>query len=471
MSSSSPGEDSSGNKESKQEGASNNKKGTKTISSSRTGNNKRVPPLCREYVNKGSCSYGSRCHYRHPQSTKQVCRHFLASNCRYGDQCKFLHPPRDDDLTLPTSPPPPASRPDDDNSRDDSITLLNTMSFPSISSSLSKTKAPSFQTPPTISTHQQSSAPPVERTKDHRQSDHSGRRAEPLTLDAFFKTGSQGKAGPVSAPVARAPVPRPKRAVDSSVPLQSLRDIEIEQLTKRYYGDQHQLVEKSSDSCAYVIKFSPTDPEWIENKFPSFDIKITLPSEYPRKPCKLEVVNTGVLSIDCIDSVNNELEGRVEDHQLANRRSGQHELMLRPILHWLDNNAMRLIPRTSFLEDFSSKINIKDEDNDSATASDDDDDEDDVATTNMKYVSPVKRGTELRLVDIKLSEGVGTIQMSVIKVTVECSRCKCRTDLLCKENKVTSQVCSKCSHWISVQYNPDLLHSSNHSLAYLDLLK
>ena len=84
------------------------------------------------------------------------------------------------------------------------------------------------------------------------------------------------------------------------------------------------------------------------------------------------------------------------------------------------------------MEEFSSKINIKDEDNDSATSSDDDDDD---ATTNMKYVSPVKRGTELRLLDIKLSEGVGTIQMSVIKVTVECSRCKCQTDLLCKENK------------------------------------
>ena len=271
MSSSSPGEDSSGNKESKQESASNNKKGTKTISSSRTGNNKRVPPLCREYVNKGSCSYGSRCRYRHPQSTRQVCRHFLASNCRYGDQCKFLHPQRDDDLTPPTSPPPPppASRTDNDDgdSRDDSITLLNTMSFPSISSSLSKTKAPSYQTPPPTSSthHHQSSAPPVERTKDHRQSEHSGRRAEPLTLDAFFKTGSQGKAGPVSAPVPRAPVSCPKRAVDSSAPLQSLRDIEIEQLTKRYYGDQHQLVEKSSDSCVYVIKFSPTDPEWVRD--------------------------------------------------------------------------------------------------------------------------------------------------------------------------------------------------------------
>ena len=80
-----------------------------------------------------------------------------------------------------------------------------------------------------------------------------------------------------------------------------------------------------------------------------------------------------------------------------------------------------------------TKINIKDEDNDSVIASDDDDDV--VTTTNMKYVSPVKRGTELRLVDIKLSEGVGAIQMSIIKVTVECSRCKCQTDLLCKENK------------------------------------
>ena len=263
MSSSSPGEDSSSNKESKQEAASN-KKGTRTISSSRTSNNKLVPPLCREYINKGSCSYGSRCRYRHHQSTRQVCRHYLASNCRYGNQCKFLHPPRDDELAPPTSPPPPTGSRTDD-TRDDSIALLNTASFPSISSSLSKTKAPSYQTPPTISNHHQSPTSPVERTKDHRDSDQSGRRAGLITLDAFFETGSQGKASAVSAPVARAPVSRPKRSADSSVPLDSLCDIEIEQLTKRYYGDQHQLVEKSSDSCVYVIKFSPTDPEWVRD--------------------------------------------------------------------------------------------------------------------------------------------------------------------------------------------------------------
>ena len=63
------------------------------------------------------------------------------------------------------------------------------------------------------------------------------------------------------------------------------------------------------------------------------------------------------------------------------------------------------------------------------------DSEEDEEGTAMKYVSPAKRGTELRLVDIKLNEGVGTVQMSIIKVTVECSRCKCQTDLLCKENK------------------------------------
>ena len=73
------------------------------------------------------------------------------------------------------------------------------------------------------------------------------------------------------------------------------------------------------------------------------------------------------------------------------------------------------------------------EETDSCEDSEEEDEEE--GGTAMKYVSPAKRGTELRLVDIKLNEGVGTVQMSIIKVTVECSRCKCQTDLLCKENK------------------------------------
>ena len=72
---------------------------------------------------------------------------------------------------------------------------------------------------------------------------------------------------------------------------------------------------------------------------------------------------------------------------------------------------------------------------DEETDSCEDSEEDEEEGTAMKYVSPAKRGTELRLVDIKLNEGVGTVQMSIIKVTVECSRCKCQSDLLCKENK------------------------------------
>ena len=72
---------------------------------------------------------------------------------------------------------------------------------------------------------------------------------------------------------------------------------------------------------------------------------------------------------------------------------------------------------------------------DSYEDSEEDEEDEEEEGTAMKYVSPAKRGTELRLVDIKLNEGVGTVQMSIIKVTVECSRCKCQTDLLCKENK------------------------------------
>ena len=78
---------------------------------------------------------------------------------------------------------------------------------------------------------------------------------------------------------------------------------------------------------------------------------------------------------------------------------------------------------------------VKNEDEETDFCEDSEEDEEEEEGTAMKYVSPAKRGTELRLVDIKLNEGVGTVQMSIIKVTVECSRCKCQTDLLCKESK------------------------------------
>ncbi|XP_074536798.1 makorin, ring finger protein, 4 isoform X2 [Halichoeres trimaculatus] len=49
--------------------------------------------ICRRFIN-GSCSFGSRCHYRHELPalpSAQVCRYFQKGGCWYGPFCRYLH--------------------------------------------------------------------------------------------------------------------------------------------------------------------------------------------------------------------------------------------------------------------------------------------------------------------------------------------------------------------------------------------
>ncbi|KAL0207593.1 hypothetical protein P9112_012221 [Eukaryota sp. TZLM1-RC] len=73
--------------------------------------------ICRQYLEKGCCSYGSKCQFAHSLSELQtsptasrykveICRQFVATGlCQYGSRCRFLHPrasitPADDEKVL-----------------------------------------------------------------------------------------------------------------------------------------------------------------------------------------------------------------------------------------------------------------------------------------------------------------------------------------------------------------------------------
>ena len=60
--------------------------------------------VCQHYL-KGSCTFGDRCKFEHPnrsmagyaryeekQPRNNVCKHYLNGTCRFGDSCKFEHP-------------------------------------------------------------------------------------------------------------------------------------------------------------------------------------------------------------------------------------------------------------------------------------------------------------------------------------------------------------------------------------------
>lgn len=218
-------------------------KESKIINSSSSNRSRNSVPICKHFISNRSCPYGNECRYRHSPPTQQrICQHFLSSQCRYGNQCKFLHVRDREGLPLTERA-----------STSSHLHLLDVHSFPSIATSL----ASSGTTPTSLST-----TPPLVTSSDHthhfspprKRNQGSQRRDEPLKLEAFFQRAAKIDTRPA--------VSRPKFQ-KSEEPLVGLRDVEIEQLKKRYYGDQHQLVEKSSDNVVYIITFSPSDPEWV----------------------------------------------------------------------------------------------------------------------------------------------------------------------------------------------------------------
>ena len=47
---------------------------------------------CHEWLRKGSCSYGTKCKYKHTPTPERVCRQWRRKgSCSYGSRCKFEH--------------------------------------------------------------------------------------------------------------------------------------------------------------------------------------------------------------------------------------------------------------------------------------------------------------------------------------------------------------------------------------------
>ena len=214
-----------------------------TINSSRTASSTSQIQVCRFFLNKRTCPYGNQCRFRHSTTNPPVCKHFLASNCHYGDRCKFYHP----------DPTEPSGFHDNEKQFESPVQpLLDVNSFPSISTSLSK----KYTKPCSLSTHTNPQPPPCQE----RQRESRTRGGPPeLQLEAFFKRAA--KIQPLPA-MSR---PKPKKASgdNSMFGMTNLRDIEIEQLEQLYPGNEHRLIEKSGDHYVYIIKFQPSDPDWV----------------------------------------------------------------------------------------------------------------------------------------------------------------------------------------------------------------
>ena len=64
-----------------------------------------------------------------------------------------------------------------------------------------------------------------------------------------------------------------------------------------------------------------------------------------------------------------------------------------------------------------------------------DDEEGDDDGTTSKYVRPPKKGTEIRLMELQMSKGVATLQATTLKLTLQCTRCKCSQDVIARAHR------------------------------------
>ncbi|XP_069480845.1 uncharacterized protein [Ambystoma mexicanum] len=81
----------------------------------------------------------------------------------------------------------------------------------------------------------------------------------------------------------------------------------------------------------------------------------------------------------------------------------------------------------------------------------------------------LRKGTEIRLLDLRLGEGVGTLVAHQITLSLQCSRCKITADLTMSRKHPYTAQCEKCNARIGATFHPSMLHQYSAVLGHLDL--
>ena len=144
----------------------------------------------------------------------------------------------------------------------------------------------------------------------------------------------------------------------------------------------------------------------------------------------MELASSCGLPEASVRDVNAAIQEEISSRHVNCRLSGQFSLMLQPLLHWLDSNINNIVGTLSqsHLEHPSSSADeSSDEEYDSASCEEPASSDESNSTDQHKTVTRVhhpKRGTEVRLVGLTLSENVGVVSCILLKLTMQCTRCK-----------------------------------------------
>ncbi|XP_023278385.1 uncharacterized protein LOC111667049 isoform X1 [Seriola lalandi dorsalis] len=435
--------------------------------------------------------------------TQQLCRFFSQGRyCSYGKKCKFLHV-RDDasaheKKTIRTFSqldvtPPPAN---------------NTRAAPAagrrpcryfISGHCSMEDRCRFWHPPQIP-----------------------------TVDNMPVSGNQTRPAQRMPPVPRPSILQEVKLCDLTEDLANqLRDTEIKQLKKRFPKDQLIVQERSDGKLIYYrATVQATDPDWPFD-LNEIDIMVSFPGNYPQEIFTLDIPLDQDLPPVMARHVQQASLDWLQAKHATNQLLGKIELLFRPFLRWLDRSLERLftegarqLKKDVDLEkaglqfipyqelqatvcEKSENDHSSDPASDTAAAADADEDastegklekrecersmeggkllhpgcdeeqqqEEEEAShlvENIKISDP-RRGTEVKVLGLRLGENTATVVAQQITVCLQCNRCKVTADLTLTGRTACTAQCEKCNASINAAFRPCMLHHYSDILGYLDL--
>ncbi|XP_049929691.1 uncharacterized protein si:dkey-24l11.2 [Epinephelus moara] len=324
------------------------------------------------------------------------------------------------------------------------------------------------------------------------------------------------------------PVPRPGtlqevklRDLTEDVAKQ-LRDTEIKQLKKRFPKDQLIIQERDDGKVTYYrVTVEATDPDWPFD-LKQVDIMVSFPDSYPLEIFTLDIPLDQELPPVMARHVQQVSLEWLQAKHATNQLLGKLELLFRPFLRWLDRSLERLF--TEGARQLKKDIDLEkaglqfisyqelqaavceksgnDQSSDAAAGDEDVCDEGKLENTEDKgtieggklvqqegpgqqeheeeeeaachlveniKISDPRRGTEVKLLGLRLGENTATVAAQQITVCLQCNRCKVTADLTLTGRAPCSAQCEKCSASINAAFRPCLLHHYCDVLGYLDL--
>ncbi|XP_016376738.1 uncharacterized protein LOC107715195 [Sinocyclocheilus rhinocerous] len=296
-----------------------------------------------------------------------------------------------------------------------------------------------------------------------------------------------------------------------------LRATEIAQLTKRFPKDKLIVQEREDGQLTYYrVTVQATDPDWPFD-LNEVDVMVSFPERYPQEVFTVDVPEDQELPSVMGRHVQKASEEWLKAKHATNQLMGRVELLFRPYLRWLDRSMEKLFTEgarqlkkdvdleragiqfvpyeqlkvtvfknTSKKSDTPERIvsltvasgeEVEEEELDEAGVEKEDEDETALGSDGEEGSQNVeniktrerRRGTEIKLLGLRLGEQIATVAAKQISVSLKCNRCKVDSDLTLTGRLTCTAQCEKCQAGIRAAFRPSMLHHYSDVLGYLDL--